>query len=61
MLVPTLCWLAKHRTHDRKMTQRSPAEKICSEPLNALRETHRQRAEIENKYLRRLSQEAHKK
>jgi hypothetical protein len=49
------------KTDDSKSPQRSPSEEICSEPLNALRETHMQRAEIENKYLRRLSQEAHKK
>jgi len=60
MLVPTSCWLAKHKLKDRKKAQRT-SEEICSEPLNALRETREQRAEIENKYLRRLSQEAHKK
>lgn len=61
MLVPTTCWLAKHKTQDRKQKERAAPGEICSEPLNALRETHMQRAEIENEYLRRLSQEAHKK
>jgi hypothetical protein len=61
VLVPTLCWLAKHKNNDRKRTQRTAAEEICLQPLNALSETRKQRAEIENEYLRRLSREAHKK
>ena len=61
MLVPTLVWLVMRKTDDSKNPQRTASEEICSEPLNALSETHKQRAEIENKYLRRLSQEAHKK
>ena len=60
MLVPTMCWLARRRTENRKDKdrERTAPEKICSEPLAALRETQMQRAEIENKYLRRLRREA---
>jgi hypothetical protein len=61
MLVPTSCWLAKHKKDDRKRTRRTIAEEICSDPMNALSETRKQRADIENEYLRRLSREAHKK
>jgi hypothetical protein len=61
VLVPTTCWLAKHKLQDRKTKERTAPERICAEPLNALRETRMQCAEIENKYLRRLRQEAHKK
>ena len=61
MLVPTLLWLTMRKADDPKRLQRTASEEVCSEPLNALRETHKQRAEIENKYLRRLSREAHKK
>jgi hypothetical protein len=49
------------KADDPKRPQPTASEEIRSEPWNALSETHKQRAEIENKYLRRLSREAHKK
>jgi hypothetical protein len=48
MLVPTSCWLAKHKKDERKRTRRTIAEEICSDPMNALSETRNQRADIEN-------------
>ena len=61
MLVPTLVWLVMRKADDPKRPQPTASEEIRSEPWNALSETHKKRAEIENKYLRRLSREAHKK
>lgn len=61
MLVPIMCWLAKHNTQARKSSDNRTPEKIFREPLEALRATHAQRAEIEKEYLRRLRQEAQQK